>query len=66
MKEMNTVEYLKRVLDDAIYTYGHCLCGDIDATGLTAEIERWAEMSVDLSNKLDDALYAIRKANQED
>jgi hypothetical protein len=54
---MNTMNDFKKALDDAIYTYGQCLLSDMDATGLTEELEKWLEMSVDISDRLDEALY---------
>ena len=53
MNRPNTLEYFKKVLDDAIYTYGQCLEKDIAAAELTEELNKWLEMSVDISNTLD-------------
>jgi hypothetical protein len=50
------MEYFKKALDKAIYTYGQCLCKDIEDTGLAEQIERWLELSVDIYNRLDDIL----------
>ena len=57
MNEKNTLIALKKVIDDAIYTYGHCLIRDIDNAGMAEDLERWLEQSVEISEKLDAILY---------
>lgn len=57
MEEKNTLEYLKQAIDEAIYTYGHCLIRDIDEAGMAEALNTWLEQSVDISNRLDAILY---------
>ena len=64
MMNENTVALFKQALDNAIYTYGNCLCDDIDATGMRDKLEKWIELSVTLSIDLDDVLYILSKNNK--
>ncbi len=52
----NTMKAFKKMLDEAIYTYGQCLLSDIEIAGLSEELEAWLDMSVSISDKLDELL----------
>ena len=50
----NTLKYLYQDLDDALYTYGQCLVGDIEAAGLTDKLEHWRELTAEIANYIDE------------
>jgi hypothetical protein len=52
----NTLTYLKKAIDDAIYIYGQCLTKDTEASGIAPGLEAWLEQSVEISNHLDTIL----------
>lgn len=53
MNRPNTLEALKRAIDNATQTYAHCLVKDCEESGLNDMIDQWARLSYELSIELD-------------
>lgn len=56
MENANTLAYLKKAIDDAIYTYGQCLCSDIEKAKLDELLEEWCEKSVEIVEIIDEMI----------
>ena len=55
-KPENTLKSLYKVMDDALYTYGNCLCDDIEQAGMTEKLERWRELTAEILNEIEEKI----------
>ena len=55
---MSTLEILKEAIDNAIYTYGNTLVSEVEEAGMTEQLTKWLEQSVEISNQLDEIVNA--------
>ena len=54
--KINTLAHLYEELNDAIHTYGQCLVSDIEYAGLSEDLQRWIELTVDIAVKIEAVL----------
>ena len=52
----NTLECLKKAMEDALYTYGQCLIRDCEESGMADVLENWAAATSQIIDTLDTIL----------